>query len=207
MTTPRILLVLTMDVTGRPPLTSGGLSLALAGAELIDLYAAQAARVSEDRVVPGPGPAPADVLLERAFESLRREEPHESIGDWLWRRGDALAEAYFAAFEAEGLLVRRRRRGHPFRAGEPVLADSAVRHEAAELWSRADPVLVTLAGAVGVGGGGPDKWTRDAPGVTDDTVAYILAAVCGSVMELEAERQRRGIEQSAFDNVWRGPDA
>ncbi|MFE7752728.1 GPP34 family phosphoprotein [Streptomyces sp. NPDC057428] len=206
MTTPRQLLVITMNVSSERPVRSGDLSLALAGAELIDLYRAGAVELSEDRITPGPGPAPADVLLEQAFGSLRREEPHESIGDWLWRRGDALAEAYFKAFEAEGLLTRRRRRGHPFQAAELVLADSAVRREAAELRSRTDPALSALAGAVGIWGEGPDGRPQDAPEVTDDTVAYILAAAGDSMTELETERQRRDIEQSAFDNVWRNPD-
>ncbi|MYX63583.1 GPP34 family phosphoprotein, partial [Streptomyces sp. SID8382] len=31
----------------------------------------------------------------------------------------------------------------------------------------------------------------------------VLAAVNDAVMELEAERQRRAIEEAAFDNVWR----
>ena len=32
----------------------------------------------------------------------------------------------------------------------------------------------------------------------------VLATVGDAVMELDAVRQRRDIEQAAFDNVWRG---
>ncbi|MFE9252471.1 GPP34 family phosphoprotein [Streptomyces sp. NPDC007088] len=201
MTTPRHLLVISMDAADDHPVRSGELSLALAGAELIDLFRAGAVEVREDRVVPARPSAPADGMLERAFASLRREEPYESVGDWLWRRGEGLADAYTADFEAAGLLTRRRRRGHPFQAGDLVLENSAVRSEAARSWSSADPVLVTLATTVGV----PGDRVQEAPSVTDDTVASILAGVGDATLELEAERQRRDIERKAFDNVWRGP--
>lgn len=38
----------------------------------------------------------------------------------------------------------------------------------------------------------------------DDTTATVLAAVNDALMELEAVRQRRAIEDAAFDNIWRG---
>lgn len=193
--------MITVDTAGDHPVRSGELSLALAGAELVDLFRAGAVEVRDDRVVPARPSAPAEGMLERAFASLRREEPYESVGDWLWRRGEGLAEAYTADFEAAGLLTRRRRRGHPFQAGDLVLEDSVVRSEAARSWSSADPVLVTLAKAVGV----PGEHTQDTPEVTDDAVASVLAGVGDAILELEAERQRRDIERKAFDNVWRGP--
>lgn len=37
-----------------------------------------------------------------------------------------------------------------------------------------------------------------------DDAATVLAAVGDAVMELEAVRQRKVIEDAAFDNVWRG---
>jgi hypothetical protein len=40
--------------------------------------------------------------------------------------------------------------------------------------------------------------------VTDDEVTTVLAAVNDAVMELEAVRQRRSIENAAFANLWRG---
>ncbi|MFI6951636.1 GPP34 family phosphoprotein [Streptomyces sp. NPDC050422] len=201
MTTARNLLVITMDRAGDYPVRPGELSLALAGAELIDLFTSGAVEFREDRIVPDAHPPVADELLETAHASLHRVEPYESIGDWLWRRGEALAGAYVAAFEAEGLLTRQRHRGHPFQAGDLVLADSADRQRARDLWSSADPVLTTLADTVGV----RSERAHDASAMADDTVALILATVSDAMLELEAERQRRDIEQQAFDNVWRGP--
>ncbi|MCX5145005.1 GPP34 family phosphoprotein [Streptomyces sp. NBC_00338] len=209
MTTARNLLVITMDMAGDHPVRSGELSLALAGAELIDLAVDGAVELREDRIVPGAGPAssdatahePADELLQQASAALRRDEPYESVGDWLWRRGEGLSGTYAATFEAAGLLTRQRRRGRPFQSGELVLAESSARHRAAELWSSAEPVLMTLAEAVGV----PDERPHDTPEVTDDSVALILATVSDALLELEGERQKRDIEQKAFDNIWRGP--
>lgn len=40
--------------------------------------------------------------------------------------------------------------------------------------------------------------------MTDDAVTTVLAAVNDAVMELEAVRQRRSIENAAFANLWRG---
>ncbi|MDT0611081.1 GOLPH3/VPS74 family protein [Streptomyces lancefieldiae] len=201
MTTARNLLVITLDSAGDPPVRAGDLSLALAGAELIDLCAARVVELREDRIVPGRLPAPADVLLEQAFASFIREEPYETISDWLWRRGKALDVAYVAAFETEGLLTRQRRRARLFPTGEPVLVDSPARRQATERWSSAEPVLVTLAEAVGVRG----PQARDLPPETDGAVELILAAVGDALQELDSERQRRSIEQEAFNNIWRAP--
>ncbi|MEU5247025.1 GPP34 family phosphoprotein, partial [Streptomyces asoensis] len=38
-----------------------------------------------------------------------------------------------------------------------------------------------------------------------DAVGTVLAAVGDAVTELEAVRQRRSIEDAAFDNIWRAP--
>lgn len=40
--------------------------------------------------------------------------------------------------------------------------------------------------------------------MADDTVAAVLAAVNDTLVELAAVRQRRSIEDAAFDNIWRG---
>ncbi|CAM5714501.1 hypothetical protein SBADM41S_07433 [Streptomyces badius] len=45
----------------------------------------------------------------------------------------------------------------------------------------------------------------DEPSPGDETVTTVLATVHEAVMELEAVRQRRTIENTAFANVWRGP--
>jgi hypothetical protein len=203
MTTPRDLMIIAMDVAPRRPVEPGDLSLALAGAELIDLLAAQAIRLDGDRIVPGyrPAiPAIADRLLDEAASSLVREAPYESVGDWLWRRGRGLSSAYLAALEAAGQLTRQRRRWMLFRTSQLVLVDSPDRRRATNRWTSDEPILAALAAAAGLG----DKRTGDSPGVADDAVATVLAATNDALMELEAVRQRRAIEKAAFDNIWRG---
>ncbi|MFE4537914.1 GPP34 family phosphoprotein [Streptomyces scopuliridis] len=207
MTTPRDLMITAMDVVPSPP-AAGELSLALAGAELVDLLAAEAIGLDDDRIVPALRPALADRLLDQAAASLTREPPYESVADWLWRRGSGLASAYLAALEADGQLTRRRRRGLPFRTGRMVLAESPDRRRAADRWAAHEPVLTALATAVGIpgrdGGDTGDKGTEEAPGTTDDATETVIVAVNEALLELEAVRQRRSIEQAAFDNVWRG---
>lgn len=200
MTTPRDLSIAVMDMAPSHPVEQGDLSLALAGAEVIDLLGAEAIRLDGDRIVPGHRPAIADRLLDEAAASLVQEAPYESVGDWLWRRGRGLSAAYLAALEAEGQLTRQRRRGMPFRSGRTVLADSPARREAANRWTSDEPVLATLGAAIGI----RDEWTGDVSSVADDAVVTVLASVNDALMELEAVRQRRAIEDAAFDNVWRG---
>ncbi|HEY5835057.1 GOLPH3/VPS74 family protein [Streptomyces sp.] len=200
MTTPRDLLTVAMDMESSRPLERGDLSLALAGAELIDLLSAQAIRMDGDHIVPAHRPTVADRLLDQAASSLAREAPYESVGDWLWRRGHGLATAYLAALEAEGQLTRQHRRWMPFRTGRTVLADSPARRRAADRWTSHEPILTALAAAAGIN----DTQPGDPPSVADDAVATVLAAVNDAVRELEAVRQRRAIEKAAFDNIWRG---
>ncbi|MBB4981033.1 GPP34 family phosphoprotein [Streptomyces nymphaeiformis] len=204
MTTARNLLMVVLDSAPGGAVSPGDLSLALAGAELVDLLDAGAVALRAERVVPGAFPPPGDDLLTQAFASLRREEPYEAVGDWLWRRGDGLAEEYLAALEEEGTLTGRRRRGPRFAAPQPVLQDSPDRRRAAELWSSADPILVGLTEEMGL---------HDAPAAEpgrlealDDSVTLVLAAVGDALLELAGVRQRRAVEQAAFDNVWRGSD-
>ena len=200
MSTPRDLMITAMDVAPDRPVERGELSLALAGAELIDLLAAGAVTLDGDQIVPGHRTAIADRLLEEAAASLAREAPYESVDDWLWRRGRDLASAYLAALEAEGQLTRQRGRWLPFRTGQLVLVDSLDRRLAEDRWAADEPVLVALATAVGI----RNKGTGDAPSAADDAVETVLAAVGDASVELEAVRQRRSIEQKAFDNIWRG---
>ncbi|WP_326611302.1 GPP34 family phosphoprotein [Streptomyces scopuliridis] len=204
MTTPRDLMITAMDVAPSPPV-AGELSLALAGAELIDLLAAEVIRLEDDRIVPAHRPALADRLLDQAATSLTREPPYETVADWLWRRGRGLAPAYLTALEADGQLTRQRRRRLPFRTGRMVPADTPDRRQAADRWASHEPVLTALATAVGI----PirdkgDKETEEAPGTTDDATETVVVAVNEALIELEAVRQRRSIEQAAFDNIWRG---
>lgn len=202
MTTPRDLLIVAVEAASGSPVEPGDLSLALAGAELIDLLGAGTAVLDGDRVLPSGSPAPADRLLDEAAASLVRAEPYESVGDWLWRRGRDLAAAYSRALEADGVLTRQRRRGLTSGGGRTVLSDTPERRRAGERWTSAEPVLVTLAEAVGISG----RHTGDAAEVTDDALATVLAGVGDALVELDGARQRRSIEQAAFDNVWRGID-
>ncbi|HET6353670.1 GOLPH3/VPS74 family protein [Streptomyces sp.] len=201
MTTPRDLLIIAMDRASARPVEQGDLSLALAGAEVIDLLGAEAVRLDDDRIVPTLRPTIPDRLLDEAASSLAVEAPYESVDDWLWRRGRGLSAAYLAALETEGQFTQsRRHRWIPSRNSATELLDSAAHRQAAERWSSGDPVLAALAAAVGI----LDEETADLPSVTDDAVATVLAAVHDAVRELDGERQRRVIEDAAFDNIWRG---
>ncbi|SCK46614.1 GPP34 family phosphoprotein [Streptomyces sp. WMMB 322] len=200
MTTPRDLMITAIDVAPNRPAEQGELSLALAGAELVDLLAADAVTLEGDRIVPGLRTGMDDPLLEQAAASLVREAPYESVGDWLWRRGRGLSTDYATALEKDGQLTRGRRGLLPFRRGRPEPADSVDRRLAAERWASDEPVLAALGTAVGIRGEG----TPDGPGTGDDAVDTVLAAVDHATVELAAERQRRTIEREAFDNIWRG---
>ena len=216
MTTPRDLLIVAMDGESGRPADRGSLSLALAGAEVIDLLGVRAVELDGDRIVPGGGPSLEDPLLREPESALTHQEPYESVEDWLWRRGRDLSSAYLTAFETEGGLTRQRRRLVSFRAGDVALVDSPARRGAVDRWESHEPVLVALATAAGLYGeplgeaaedstntsDAPDA--SDTPDITDDAVATVLAAVNDAVMELEAVRQRRSIEDAAFDNIWRG---
>ncbi|MFD3930941.1 GPP34 family phosphoprotein [Streptomyces sp. NPDC058614] len=201
MTTPRDLLIITMNVSSGRSVEQGNLSLALAGAELIDLIEAQALTLDGDGIVPAAPRAMGDRLLDEAAASLTRQTPYESIEDWLWRRGRDLAAAYLAALEAEGQVDRPRHRWNPLRTGPAVWGDAPARSRAAERRTSGEPVLAALAAAAGV----RDEPTEEVAGLADEAVVTVLAAVHDAVTELEAVRQRRSIENAAFDNIWRGP--
>ncbi|MEV0777311.1 GPP34 family phosphoprotein [Streptomyces sp. NPDC050428] len=201
MTQPRDLVITTLEVAASRPPGQGDLSLALAGAELIDLLDARAARLEDDRIVPGENPALDDRLLDEALSSLPRQEPYETVEEWLWRRGRGLAAVYLAALASEGQITRQRRsRWLPFGASRIVPADTPARRSALERWASDEPVLAVLGTAVGI----RDQQSEGPPDVGDDAVATVLDAVQNALRDLEAERQRRSIEDAAFDNVWRG---
>lgn len=206
MTTPRDLLIVTMDAEPSRLVERGDLSLALAGAELIDLLGAQEAGLDGERIVPGPAGAPADPLLGQAASSLVREEPYESVADWLWRRGRGLSAAYLSALEADGQLVRQRnRRWKVFWTRELALVDTEDRHRAAHRQRSDEPVLAALTEAIGLRDQGGEE-TGEPPKPSDDAVARVLAALDDALAELAAERQRRDRrrDEAAVDNVRRG---
>lgn len=202
MSTPRDLMIVTLDVAAAQPVGQGDLSLALAGAEAVDLLRAEAVDLVGELIVPrtAPPPAPADRLLDEAASELVRQAPYERVEDWLWRRGRGLSAVYQAALEEEGQVVWQRSRWRPLRGGHRVVTESEARRRAAYRWAADEPVLVALAAAVGIRA----EPAAEEPGVTDDAVLTVLAAVHDAVMELEAVRQRRAIEVAAFANVWRG---
>ncbi|MFE5618128.1 GPP34 family phosphoprotein [Streptomyces sp. NPDC056463] len=199
MTTPRDILFTALDAAPGRTVDRGELSLGLAGAELIDLIAARAVELDGDHIVPADERVPDDALLQAAASALVREEPYETVEDWLWRRGRDLAAAYLTALEAEGLLTRQRSRWTPFRAeGEPELLDSPARSGATDRMTAREPVLTALAAAVGV----HDEAAVDSADLPDGVEA-VVAAVGEAELELAAARQRRDVEQAAFDNIWR----
>ncbi|MEU0410654.1 GPP34 family phosphoprotein [Streptomyces griseorubiginosus] len=200
MTTARDLAIVALEVADGRSVEQGDLSLALAGAEVLDLVDAGAIALDDDRIVPGPQAATGDRLLDEATASLVRQEPYETVEDWLWRRGQELAAAYVDDLEKIGLATRRRGRRLPLLSGRTVPVDSPARSGAAERRASGEPVLTALAAAAGVEDKGPE-FDED---VVGEVVTTVLAAVGDAVMELEAVRQRRAIESSAFDNVWRG---
>lgn len=201
MTTPRDLLITTMEVAGDRPPEQGDLSLALAGAELVDLLNAGAAGLDGEHIVPGARRATGDRLLDEALSSLPREAPYESVDDWLWRRGRDLASVYLTALTSEGQVTRERRpRWVPFGTSRTVVADTPARRSALERWTSDEPVLAALGAAAGI----RDEQPEVAAGVTDDAVTTVLAGLDDARRHLAAERQRRSVEDAAFDNVWRG---
>ncbi|NUP19266.1 MAG: GPP34 family phosphoprotein [Streptomyces sp.] len=200
MTTARDLAIVALDLAPDHPVEQGDLSLALAAAEVFDLIEARALVLDDDRIAPSAQAPTGDRLLDEAASSLMRNEPYESVEDWLWRRGRGLSAAYVADLESVGLTARPRGRRVPLRTGWTVPVDSAARQRAAERWGAREPLLVALAAAAGI----QDESADSTENLADDTVTTVLAAVGDAVMELEAVRQRRVIEDAAFDNVWRG---
>ncbi|TXL87971.1 GPP34 family phosphoprotein [Streptomyces sp. IB2014 016-6] len=210
MTTPRDLLITTLDVASSHLPEQGDLSLALAGGELIDLLNARAAGLDGDRVVPDGSGAVDDHLLNEASAALARQAPYESVEDWLWRRGRGLAAVYLAALKSEGEITwRRRSRWAPFGSSRAVLTDTPARRSARERRTSDEPVLASLGTAIGIRDQERRQDQRDQrlespPDVADEAVETVLATVHNAVRDLEAERQRRSIEDAAFDNIWRG---
>ncbi|MER6333442.1 GPP34 family phosphoprotein [Streptomyces sp. NPDC001034] len=200
MTTPQDLFLVSVDVPGARPVEQGDLSLALAGAELVDLLGARALTLDGERIVPGPVLATGDRMLDEADAALVRQEPYETVGDWLWRRGRGLAAAYHDALDTEGQLTGKRRHWLSRRGGDEARADTPARRHAADRWWSHEPVLTALAVPLGIGEDRADG-NEDA----DDAVLTVLTAVGDAVTELTAVRERRRIENAAFDNIWRAP--
>ncbi|MBT1104687.1 MULTISPECIES: GPP34 family phosphoprotein [Streptomyces] len=202
MTTAKDLFIIAMDPVPDHAVGQGDLSLALAGAELLDLIGAGVVTVDGDLIVPGGSSAPDDRLLGEAAARISGQPPYERIEDWLWRRGRDLAAAYQDALEEDGELTQKRSGRLPFGPRRVELVDTPGRRRAVARREEGEPVLAALASAVGIDGGPSGD---DEPRLDDGTVTTVVATVHEAVMELEAVRQRRTIENTAFANVWRGP--
>ncbi|MFD4178937.1 GOLPH3/VPS74 family protein [Streptomyces anulatus] len=202
MTTAKDLFITAMDPVPDHAVGQGDLSLALAGAELLDLIGAGVITVDGDLIVPGGSSVPDDRLLGEAAARITGQPPYERIEDWLWRRGRDLAATYQDALEEDGELTQKRSGRLPFGPRRVELVDTPGRRRAIARREEGEPVLASLASAVGIGGGPSGD---DEPRLDDGTVTTVVATVHEAVMELEAVRQRRTIENTAFANVWRGP--
>ncbi|MFJ8361958.1 GPP34 family phosphoprotein [Streptomyces sp. NPDC093984] len=200
MTTAHDLALIALGVPPDRPVEQGDLSLALAGAEAVDLLESGALTLVGDRMVPGTRVATGDRLLDQALALLVRREPYETVEDWLWRRGSELAAAYVDDLERAGLIVHPRGHGLRSRFARTVPADSPERRRAEERRASGDPVLATLTAVLRIG----DTPSDACESPEGDAVNTVLAAVGEAVTELEAVRLRRGVEQGAFDNIWRG---
>ncbi|MEV7116091.1 GOLPH3/VPS74 family protein [Streptomyces anulatus] len=202
MTTAKDLFIIAMDPVPDHAVGQGDLSLALAGAELLDLIGAEVITVDGDLIVPGGSSAPDDRLLGEAAAGITGQPPYERIEDWLWRRGRDLAATYQDALEEDGELTQKRSGRLPFGPRRVELVDTPGRRRAIARREEGEPVLAALASAVGIDGGPSGD---DEPRLDDGAVTTVVATVHEAVMELEAVRQRRTIENTAFANVWRGP--
>lgn len=157
MTTPQDLLIVALDAPPASRPAQGDLSLALAGAELLDLLEVGALVVEDDRVVPSAERVTGDVLLDGAAASLVRQTPYETVEDWLWRRGRGLADAYATALEEQEQPAGTRRHWLRRRSAPASPPDSPARRRAADRWAAREPVLVGLADALGIED--PRRWT------------------------------------------------
>ncbi|MGW5931696.1 GOLPH3/VPS74 family protein [Streptomyces anulatus] len=202
MTTAKDLFIIAMDPVPDHAVGQGDLSLALAGAELLDLIVAGVITVDGDLIVPGGSSAPDDRLLGEAAARITGQPPYERIEDWLWRRGRDLAATYQDALEEDGELTQKRSGRLPFGPRRVELVDTPGRRRAIARREEGEPVLAALASAVGIDG---KPSGDDEPRLDDGAVTTVVATVHEAVMELEAVRQRRTIENTAFANVWRGP--
>ncbi|GAA2598002.1 MULTISPECIES: GPP34 family phosphoprotein [Streptomyces] len=199
MTTAHDLTIVSLEVPSDYPVERGDLSLALAGAELVDLLEAGAVALDGALLRPEPAERSGDRLLDAAA-SLVGKEPAESVEDWLWRRGEGLAAEYLAAAGAEDGGRGRPRWTLRRTADRQPTVDPSARERATGRWALGDPVLVGLAAAVGI----RHEAAEQVGDPEDDETAVVLAAVHDAVVELAAIRQRRSIEEAAFDNIWRG---
>ncbi|NUS05669.1 MAG: GPP34 family phosphoprotein, partial [Nonomuraea sp.] len=83
MNTARDLAIVALDAAPSHQVQQGELSLALAGAEVLDLIEALGLALDGDRILPSAPSPTGDRLLDEAASSLVRQEPYESVEEWL----------------------------------------------------------------------------------------------------------------------------
>lgn len=196
---------LTLVALGLPadrPVEHGDLSLALAGAEAIDLLDGGTLTLDGDLMVPGPRSATGDRLLDQAAAALTRREPHERVEDWLWRRGTGLTAAYVDDLSRIGLLGHAPEHHflHRSAPSAPSAPDPSERRRTEEHRAAGEPVVMALLAVLQ----GEDTPPATGGVLAGDAVTTVLAAVGDAVANLEAQRLRRNVEDAAFDNMWRG---
>ncbi|MFJ3288574.1 GPP34 family phosphoprotein [Streptomyces sp. NPDC086669] len=201
MSTARALALITLGLPAERAVEPGDLSLALAGAEAADLLADGRLSLDGDGMMPGDVTASDERLLDEAFASLVRHPPRETVEHWLWRRGQGLAAAYVDDLRRAGLLIRPQGHGPRLRSATLEPADSPQYRAARERLAAGDAVLAGLLALLTADEREPDS---DASSAYDDAMSTVLASVGDAVAELEAVRLRRGVEDAAFDNIWRG---
>ncbi|MFI9219376.1 GPP34 family phosphoprotein [Streptomyces werraensis] len=182
-----------------PDFEQGDLSLALAGAELIDLADLHAIVLMRDRIVPAAAPRTENPMLIEAASEITRDAPHETVERWLWRRGRDLAARYRIALRATLPEPQARAYRRPFRQAAPAVGPH-VLCSATDRLIAGDPVLTHLAAAAGIAGAPP----ADALDGLDEDEIGVLAHVHQAITHLAAERQRRSVERGGFDAFWRG---
>ncbi|MFE5190328.1 GPP34 family phosphoprotein [Streptomyces sp. NPDC056628] len=180
-------------------LEPGDLSLALAGAELVDLVGLQAVLLHADRLLPAASPRTEDAVLLEAASAIVRDSPYETVEEWLWRRGRDLAARYRAALVPTGHGTPSRPYRHPFRRVGTLPVDLSAVDRAIDRMKGGEPVLVALAAAAGIA-----EVTDETLGDLDQDEAAVVAAVQQAITQLAAERQRRSVEGRGFDNIARG---
>ncbi|MFE2626876.1 GPP34 family phosphoprotein [Streptomyces sp. NPDC059374] len=139
MNTARDLAIVALDLARDQRVEQGELSLALAAAEVFDLLDAGALTLAEDRMAPNAQAPTGDRLLDEAATALVRQEPYESVEDWLWRRGRGLSAAYAEDLEQTGTMSKSRGFRLPLRAARTVPGDPAARQRAEDRWTAPQP--------------------------------------------------------------------
>ncbi|MFF0305670.1 GPP34 family phosphoprotein [Streptomyces sp. NPDC004562] len=199
MTTAQGLAVLAATEGTGPRLEPGDLSLALAGAELVDLVGLRAVLLHAGRVLPAASPRIKDAVLFEAASGIVREPPYETVEQWLWRRGRDLAARYWRALQAataDGAPAGSSR--HPFRRPRPLTAAPA-GGRGIDRRRDGPPVLAALAAAARIA-----EATDETLAELDPDEAAVVGAVHQAITQLAAERHRRSLGGAGFGTVPRG---